>query len=119
MVDYIKAFIVGGLICVIGQVILDRSKLTPAHILVSFLVSGVVLGGLGIYEYIADFAGAGATIPITGFGYALARGAIESAKTKGIIGAFIGGLKFTAGGIAAAIIFGYLMAVIFNPKTKD
>ncbi|HLR21893.1 MAG TPA: stage V sporulation protein AE [Tissierellaceae bacterium] len=117
--DYIRAFIVGGIICLIGQIILDRTKLTPAHILVSFLLAGVVLGGLGIYEYIAEIGGAGATIPITGFGYALSQGAIEGAKTKGVMGAFTGGLEFTAGGIAAAIIFGYIMAVVFNPKTKD
>lgn len=117
--EYIKAFIIGGGICVIGQIILDRTKLTPAHILVSFLTAGVILGGLGLYEPIADFGGAGATVPITGFGYALSQGAIRGAKTKGIIGAFTGGLASTAGGVAAAIIFGYIMAIIFNPKTKD
>lgn len=117
--DYIKAFIVGGLICVIGQVILDNTKLTPAHILVSFLTAGVILGGLGVYKPLVKFGGAGATVPIIGFGNALAEGAIEGAKTKGIIGAFTGGLHATAGGIAAAILFGYIMALIFNPKTKN
>lgn len=117
--DYVKAFAVGGLICVIGQVILDNTKLTPAHILVSFLTIGVILGGLGIYEPIAKFGGAGATIPISGFGYTLSQGAIEGAKADGIIGAFTGGIKAAGGGIAAAILFGYSMALIFNPKTKD
>lgn len=117
--EYIKAFIVGGGICVIGQIILDRTKLTPAHILVSFLTAGVILGGLGLYEPIAEFGGAGAKIPITGFGYTLSQGAIRGAKTNGVIGAFTGGLEAAAGGVGAAILFGYLMAVIFNPKTKD
>ncbi|WP_353097680.1 stage V sporulation protein AE [Tissierella praeacuta] len=117
--EYIKAFVVGGLICVIGQVILDNTKLTPAHILVSFLTAGVILGGIGIYKPLVKFAGAGATVPIVGFGNALAEGAIEGAKTKGVIGAFTGGLQATAGGVAAAILFGYIMALIFNPKTKN
>lgn len=117
--EYIKAFVVGGLICVIAQIILDNTKLTPAHILVTFLMIGVVLGGLGIYEPIVKFGGAGATIPISGFGNTLSKGAIEGAKAKGIIGAFTGGLEAAGGGVAAAILFGYLMAVIFNPKTKD
>lgn len=117
--DYFKAFIVGGAICLIGQIILDNTKLTPAHILVSFLTAGVILGGLGLYKPIAEFGGAGATVPIAGFGYALSQGAIEGAKANGIIGAFTGGLESTAGGVAAAIIFGYIMALIFDPKTKD
>lgn len=117
--EYIKAFVVGGLICVIGQVILDNTKLTPAHLLVSFLTAGVILGGIGIYKPLVKFAGAGATVPIVGFGNALAEGAIEGAKTKGVIGAFTGGLQATAGGVAAAILFGYIMALIFNPKTKN
>ena len=108
--DYIKAFIVGGGICVIGQIILDRTKLTPAHILVSFLTTGVILGGLGLYEPLVEFGGAGAKIPIPGFGYTLAKGAIEGAKSDGFLGAFSGGLKAGAGGIAAAILFGYTMA---------
>lgn len=117
--EYIRAFVVGGLICVIGQVILDNTKLTPAHILVSFLTIGVILGGIGLYEPLVKYGGAGATVPIIGFGNALAKGAIEGAKTKGLIGAFTGGLEATAGGVAAAILFGYSMAVIFNPKTKN
>ena len=117
--DYLKAFIVGGLICVVGQIILDRTKLTPAHILVSFLTAGVILGAVGIYKPVVEFAGAGATVPISGFGYALSQGAIEGAKTKGLIGAFSGGIEATGAGIAAIILFGYVMAIIFNPKTKD
>lgn len=117
--EYIRVFVVGGLICVIGQVILDNTKLTPAHILVSFLTIGVILGGIGLYEPLVKYGGAGATVPIIGFGNALAKGAIEGAKTKGLIGAFTGGLEATAGGVAAAILFGYAMAVIFNPKTKN
>lgn len=117
--EYLKAFIVGGLICVIGQIILDRTKLTPAHILVSFLTLGVILGGIGLYEPLVKFGGAGATVPISGFGNALAKGAIKGAKENGVLGAFTGGIEATAGGIAAAILFGYLMAVIFDPKTKD
>jgi len=117
--EYIRAFIVGGLICVAGQIILDNTKLTPAHILVTFLTAGVILGGLGLYEPLVKYAGAGATVPIIGFGNSLAEGAIEGIKTKGIIGAFTGGLEATAGGVAGAIFFGYIMAVIFNPKTKN
>lgn len=117
--EYIRAFVVGGIICVIGQVILDNTKLTPAHILVSFLTMGVILGGIGLYEPLVKYGGAGATVPIIGFGNSLAKGAIEGAKTKGLIGAFTGGLEATAGGVAAAILFGYTMALIFNPKTKN
>ena len=117
--EYVKAFIVGGIICIVGQIILDNTKLTPAHILVSFLTIGVILGGIGVYDKLIEFGGAGATVPITGFGNALAKGAIKGAKENGIIGAFTGGLQTTAGGVAAAILFGYTMAVIFNPKTKN
>ncbi len=117
--EYIKAFVVGGMICIIGQVILDNTKLTPAHILVTFLVLGVIMGTLGIYDPIVEFAGAGATIPISGFGNTLAKGAIEGAKTKGIIGAFTGGMEATAAGVAAIILFGYVVAIIFDPKTKN
>lgn len=117
--EYIKVFIVGGLICVVGQIILDTTKLTPAHILVIFLTSGVILGAVGLYEPLVKFAEAGATVPISGFGYALSKGAIEGAKSKGVIGAFLGGLEATAGGVAAAILFGYIMAVVSDPKTKN
>lgn len=117
--EYIKAFVVGGLICVIGQIILDRTKLTPAHLLVTFLTAGVFLGAIGLYKPLVDFAGAGATIPISGFGFSLSKGAIEGAKAKGLIGAFTGGIEATGAGVAAIILFGYVFAIIFNPKTKD
>ncbi len=117
--EYIKVFIVGGLICVVGQILLDTTKLTPAHILVVFLTSGVLLGAVGLYEPLAKFGEAGATVPISGFGYALSKGAIEGAKSKGVIGAFVGGLEATAGGIAAAILFGYIIAIVSDPKTKS
>ena len=117
--EYIRAFLVGGLICAVGQIILDNTKLTPAHILVSFLTTGVILGAIGVYDKVVEFGGAGATVPIMGFGNGLAKGAIEGAKVNGIIGAFSGRLEAVAGGISAAILFGYVMAVIFNPKTKN
>ena len=114
----LKAFIVGGAICVIGQILIDKTKLTPARILVIFVTTGAILGGLGIYKYIVQFAGAGATVPLTGFGYNLAKGAIEGVKTSGLVGAFTGGVKNAAGGIAAAIFFGYLASLISKPKMK-
>lgn len=116
--DYIKAFLVGGLICLIAQLLMDGTKFTPAHILVSFVTSGVILTAIGIYEPIIKFAGAGASVPLLGFGYSLAKGAAEGVDKSGIIGIFSGGITATAGGVAAAIFFGYIMAVIFNPKTK-
>lgn len=114
----LKAFVVGGLICVIGQILIDKTKLTSARILVLFVTLGVILGGLGIYKYVADFAGAGATVPLTGFGYNLAKGAIEGVKSSGLLGAFTGGIKNAAGGITAAIFFGYLASLIAKPKMK-
>ena len=117
--DYFNAFIVGGLICAIGQIIMDKTKLNPAHILVIFLTSGVILTALGIYEPIVEFGGAGATVPLPGFGYALANGAIKGASENGILGAFTGGVTAASGGVAAATFFGYLMSVIFRPKTKE
>ncbi len=116
--EYLKVFVVGGLICVIGQIILDTTKLTPAHILVIFLTGGVFLGAIGVYEPLVKFGEAGATVPISGFGYALSKGAIEGAKSKGVIGAFSGGLEAAGGGIAAAILFGYIMSIVSEPKTK-
>lgn len=116
--DYLNAFIVGGIICVIGQLLMDHTKLTPARILVVFVTSGAILQGLGLYQKIVDIGGAGATTPLTGFGYSLAKGAMKEVKEAGIIGAFTGGIKATAGGIAGAIFFGYFMALIFNPKSK-
>lgn len=117
-IQILKAFIVGGLICVIGQILIDKTKLTPARILVVFVTTGTILGGLGIYKYLVDFAGAGATVPLTGFGYNLSKGAIEAVKENGIIGAFTGGVKASAGGIAAAVFFGYIASLISKPKMK-
>ena len=117
--DYIKAFLVGGCFCVIGQLLIDKTKLTPARILVSYLVIGVILGGIGLYEPLADFAGAGATVPLTGFGYNLAKGVKEAIEETGFLGIFTGGLKATAGGIAAAIFAGLLASFLFKPKDKS
>ena len=117
--DYIKAFVIGGLICVIGQVLIDKTKLTPARILVSYVVIGVVLSALGLYEKLADFAGAGATVPLTGFGHLIAKGIREAVDENGFLGIFIGGLKSTAGGITAAIIAGLLAAIFFKAKDKS
>ena len=117
-IQYLGCFVVGGLICVVGQILIDKTKLTPARILVIFVTTGTVLGGLGIYKYLVDFAGAGATVPLTGFGYNLAKGAIEGVKEYGIVGAFTGGVKNAAGGIAAAIFFGYIASLISKPKMK-
>ena len=116
--EYFNAFWVGGLICVVGQLLISLTRLTPARILVLFVTVGVVLTALGLYEPLVELAGAGATVPLTGFGYALGKGAMEGAMEKGILGAFTGGITATAGGVAAAILFGYLNAVIFTPKTK-
>lgn len=118
LVPLFKCFVVGGLLCIIGQILIDKTKLTPARVLVTFVTAGAILGGLGIYQYLVDFAGAGATVPLTGFGYNLAKGAIEGVKTSGIIGAFTGGIKAASGGIAAAIFFGYLASLISKPKMK-
>ena len=114
----LKCFITGGIICVIGQVLIDKTKLTPARILVIYVTTGAILGALGIYQHLIDFAGAGATVPLTGFGNLLAKGAIEEVQTNGLIGAFIGGIKAAAGGIAAAIFFGYIASLIAKPKIK-
>lgn len=114
----LKAFLVGGAICVIGQILIDKTKLTPARILVTFVTIGVILGGLGIYQKLVDFAGAGATVPLTGFGNLLAKGAIKKAETDGLIGAFTGGTAAAAGGIAAAIFFGYIASLVAKPKMK-
>lgn len=116
--DYIKAFVVGGFICVIAQIIIDKTKITPARILVIYVTSGVILGALGIYKPLVDFAGAGAKIPLLGFGYSLADGVIKEVDKVGLLGVLTGGVKATAAGISAAVVFGYLAAVIFNPKMK-
>ena len=114
----LKAFVVGGLLCIIGQILIDKTKLTPARILVTFVTTGAILGGLGIYKHLVDFAGAGATVPLTGFGYNLAKGAIDGVKESGLVGAFTGGVKATAGGIAAAVFFGYMASLIAKPRIK-
>ena len=114
----IKAFVVGGLICVIGQILIDKTKLTPARILVTFVTTGAILGGLGIYEKLVEFAGAGATVPLTGFGNLLAKGAVEKVQQNGFIGAFTGGTAAAAGGIAAAVFFGYIASLLAKPKIK-
>ena len=113
----LRAFLVGGAICVIGQILIDKTKLTPARILVTFVTVGAILGGLGIYQKLVDFAGCGATVPLTGFGNLLAKGAIKKAETDGI-GAFTGGTAAAAGGIAAAIFFGYIASLVAKPKMK-
>lgn len=114
----LKAFLVGGSICVIGQILIDKTKLTPARILVIFVTAGAILGGLGIYQYLVDFAGAGATVPLTGFGNLLAKGAIKKAEADGLLGAFTGGTAAAAGGITAAIFFGYIASLVSKPKMK-
>ena len=116
--EFIKAFIVGGLICVVAQILMDTTKLTPARILVIFVTLGTILGAFGIYDKIVDFGGAGATIPLPGFGNTLAKSAIKAVDESGLLGAFTGGITGAAGGITAAIFFGYIMGLIFNPKTK-
>ncbi len=114
----LKAFVVGGLICVIGQLLIDYTKLTPARILVSFVVLGVLLTAIGIYEPLVEFAGAGATVPLTGFGYSLARGVKAAVTEHGVIGALMGGLEATAAGIAASVLFGFIAALCVKPDDK-
>ena len=118
LLTYINAFLVGGIICSIGQVLIDKTKLTPARILVLFVTSGAILTALGVYQKIVDIGGAGATIPLTGFGYNLAKGAFQDVDKNGILGAFTGGIKAAAAGITAAIFFGYIMSVVSKPKAK-
>jgi len=118
LLDCIKAFIVGGVFCVIGQILIDRTKLTPARILVGYVVSGVILTAVGVYDYLVDFAGAGATVPLTGFGYSLAKGVEKAVTEYGLIGALSGGLSATSAGIAAAIFFG-LLAALVSKKGKN
>ena len=116
--EYLKSFIVGGIFCLIGQILIDKTKLTPARILVGYVVSGVIFGALGLYEPVVDFAGAGAAVPLTGFGNALARGVKEAIQEDGFLGILTGGLKSTAGGITAAITAGLLMSLFFKAKDK-
>ena len=114
----LNCFIVGGILCVIGQILIDKTKLTPARVLVAYVTVGAILGGLGIYQYLIDFAGCGATVPLTGFGSNLAKGAIDAVKETGLLGAFTGGVKASAGGIAAAVFFGYIASLVAKPKLK-
>lgn len=116
--DYFYAFIIGGVICVIGQILMDATKLTPPRILVIFVVAGAILTGLGLYQPIVDLAKNGATVPLPGFGYSLAKGAMEGAAKDGFMGAISGGIKNTAAGITAAVVFGYFIALVFSPKSK-
>ena len=119
MLLYLKVFIVGGLLCVLGEILILKTKLTPARILVLYVTAGVVLSALGLYTPLVRFAAAGATVPLTGFGHLLAQGAISAVQETGLMGAFTGGVTAAAGGIAAAVFFGFLAAVCFKPKPKD
>ena len=117
--DYLKAFFVGGLFCLVGQILIDKTKLTPARILVSYVVIGVLLSAVGVYKPLAEFAGAGASIPLSGFGNTLAKGVREAVMKDGFLGIFTGGLKATAGGITAAVFFGLLTSFLFKAKDKS
>lgn len=116
---YVKAFVFGGLLCVIGQILIDKTKLTPARILVGYVVAGVFLGAVGIYKPFAEFAGAGATVPLTGFGYSLAKGVKEAVTENGFLGIFTGGLKACAGGITAAVVMGLAVSFLFKDRDKS
>ena len=116
--EYLKAFLCGGVLCAIGQILIDKTQLTPARILTGYVVAGVLLSALGLYQPLADWAGAGATVPLTGFGHALAKGVREGVAQTGWLGVFTGGLTATAGGIAAAVVFGAAMAAVFRPGSK-
>ena len=116
--DYVWCFLCGGLLCLIGQVLIDLTKLTPARILTGYVVAGVILQAVGVYQPLVDWAGAGATVPLTGFGYSLAKGVAKAVGKQGLLGVITGGLTATAGGIAAAVVFGLLMAVLCKPKEK-
>lgn len=118
VIDYVKAFVFGGLICVVGQLLIDFTKLTPARILVSFVVAGVVLSAVGLYGPFAEFAGAGASVPLTGFGHVLAEGVRKAVREKGLLGALTGGLSGAAAGISAAMLFGLIVAAISKPSSK-
>jgi stage V sporulation protein AE len=116
---YLKAFVVGGLLCVAGQLLMDYTSITPARILVLYVVSGVILTAVGLYGPLVEFAGSGAAVPLTGFGYSLYKGTYEAVQEKGLLGAFTGGASATAGGVVAAVAFGYLYAAIFKSRTKE
>ena len=117
--EYVKAFLIGGTLCLIGQILIDKTKLTPARILVSYVVIGVFLGAVGVYEPLVEFAGAGASVPLTGFGNILAKGVKEAVDEKGFLGIFLGGLKASAGGITAAILSGLIVSLLFKDKDKS
>lgn len=117
--EFVKAFLLGGALCAIGQILIDKTKLTPARILVLYVVVGVVLGALGLYQPLVDWGGAGATVPLTGFGNTLAKGVKEAVDKDGLLGVVTGGLKAAAGGVTAAILFGFLAALFFKPKDKS
>lgn len=117
--EYGKAFLVGGLLCVIGQLLIDYTKLTPPRILVGYVVAGVILGAVGLYEPLVEFAGAGATVPLTGFGYNLAKGVQQAVQEQGLLGALTGGLKASAGGIAAAVFFSLIAAFVFKSSDRN
>jgi len=119
LLEYVRAFLVGGLICMIAQILIDKTKLTPARILVSYVVTGVILGALGVYKPLVEFAGGGATVPLTGFGYLISKGVKEAVDKDGLIGVLTGGMTATAGGLSAAIIFGLLAALIFKTKARN
>lgn len=116
--EYLKSFLIGGIFCLIGQILIDKTKLTPARILVGYVVAGVILSAVGLYQPVADFAGAGASVPLTGFGHLLAKGVKEAIAEQGFIGILTGGLKATAGGISAAMIAGLIVSLIFKAKDK-
>lgn len=116
--EYLNAFLCGGLLCAVGQIILDRTNLTPARILTGYVVAGVFLQAVGVYQYVVDWGGAGVTVPLTGFGYSLAKGVARAVAEKGLLGVITGGLTATSGGIAAAVVFGLLMAILCRPKEK-
>ena len=116
--EYLNAFLCGGLLCAVGQIILDRTNLTPARILTGYVVAGVFLQAVGVYQYMVDWGGAGATVPLTGFGYSLAKGVARAVAEKGLLGVITGGLTATSGGIAAAVVFGLLMAILCRAKEK-
>ena len=119
LLDYVKAFVVGGLFCVIGQILIDKTRLTPARILVSYVVAGVILGAVGLYQPLVDWAGAGASVPLTGFGNTLAAGVKKAVAEDGLIGVFTGGITAAAGGICAAVFFGYLVSLLSKPGDKN
>lgn len=118
LIDYLKVFLVGGIICLIAQIMMDYFKMQTPYVMVTYVTSGVILTFLGLYEPIVNFGGSGATVPIIGFGYSLAKGVMKAVETDGLLGVFTGGTIATAGGIASAIFFGYIMAVVFTPKAK-